>query len=55
MKTLAESSCTKFVEMGPGKVLSGLGKRIVDGGHFSAIDSLEDFRKFEKTFKEEAK
>jgi len=44
-----------FVETGPGKVLSGLGKRILEGARFHSVDGLDALRDLETLFKEQAK
>lgn len=41
-----------FFEPGPGKVLTGLGKRIAENAKFFALDSIDDLKKVEKTFQE---
>jgi [acyl-carrier-protein] S-malonyltransferase len=46
-KTLHGLGITQYVELGPGKVLTGLGKRIVDGCEFSGMDTIQDLRNFE--------
>lgn len=51
-RTLAKDSPSLFVETGPGKVLTGLIKRIVDGAKCFSVDSMEEFRAFEKAYKE---
>ncbi|MDF2690361.1 MAG: malonyl CoA-acyl carrier protein transacylase [Gammaproteobacteria bacterium] len=40
VQKLHQESCRTFIECGPGKVLSGLNKRIVSEGSFIAIDDL---------------
>lgn len=52
MKTLDESGLTRFIEMGPGKVLTGLGKRILANAQFMGIETTEDVAKLETLFKE---
>jgi [acyl-carrier-protein] S-malonyltransferase len=49
---LGEKVGKTFVEVGPGKVLTGLVKRIVDGATLYSIDSIEDFKNFETKWKE---
>jgi malonyl CoA-acyl carrier protein transacylase len=41
MLTLDESGCTRYVEVGPGKVLARLGKRILTDGPKVETPSLE--------------
>jgi [acyl-carrier-protein] S-malonyltransferase len=41
MNTLAKTGVTRFVECGPGKVLTGLGKRIITDAEFVALDSVD--------------
>ena len=53
-QALAEGRTPLFVEMGPGKVLCGLIKRIIADAKLFSIDSLDDLRKYEKFLKEEA-
>lgn len=50
-ETLSRHGIKHFIEMGPGRVLVGLMKRIVDGATLFSLDSLEDFQAFEKEFK----
>lgn len=52
VQTLSASGCDWFVEMGPGKVLTGLVKRIADGATLSSLDSAADFQALEKLYKE---
>ncbi|MDF2530397.1 MAG: malonyl CoA-acyl carrier protein transacylase [Gammaproteobacteria bacterium] len=40
VQKLYAESCHIFIECGPGKVLSGLNKRIISEGHFIAMDDL---------------
>lgn len=51
-QALGDAGVKLYVEMGPGKVLTGLGKRILDEATFFGLDSLEDFKKFETKVKE---
>ena len=53
-RALADAGSRWFVEMGPGKVLTGLVKRIVDGARLSSLDSFEDFTNLEKLYQEHA-
>jgi [acyl-carrier-protein] S-malonyltransferase len=50
-RTLHGSGLTRFVELGPGKVLTGLGKRIVEGCEFQGMDALTDLKNFESKLK----
>ncbi len=43
---------TLYVEMGPGKVLTGLGKRIVSKGAFLSVESSKDVAAAETLFRE---
>lgn len=54
-KTLEGLGITTFVEMGPGRVLAGLGKRICSDGEFHSLESFADFQKFERTIQENRK
>jgi [acyl-carrier-protein] S-malonyltransferase len=45
VQQLARQGATSFVEMGPGRVLTGLLKRIVDGARGTAIESPADLDK----------
>lgn len=49
-KTLEAQGATHYVEMGPGRVLVGLGKRIVDNGQFFSMESVSDLKNFEKMY-----
>lgn len=51
-KTLEADGVTVYVEMGPGKVLSGLVKRCVSGGKLFSCDSIDDIKKLEVAFRE---
>ena len=46
IKLLSDKGVTTFVEIGPGKVLSGLIKKIVPG---AKLLNIEDMASFEKT------
>jgi [acyl-carrier-protein] S-malonyltransferase len=50
--SLAGDSKTVFVETGPGKVLTGLIKRIVTGATLVSVDSVEELRGLERMMKE---
>lgn len=45
IRFMFEQGAHRFVECGPGKVLTGLGKRIVDGGRFEALFSPDTLEK----------
>ncbi len=49
---LAARGLEFFFEPGPGKVLTGLGKRIADNAKFFALDSIDDLKKIETAFQE---
>lgn len=51
-KALEAAGAGVYVEMGPGKVLSGLVKRCVSGGKIFGCDSIEDLKKLETAFQE---
>ncbi len=51
VETLKLSGHTKFVEMGPGKVLTGLVKRMTEGAQLFSIESIDDIQKFEGSLK----
>jgi len=46
IQNMAENGVDEFVEIGPGKVLQGLVKRILPGSKFYGIDKLEELEKF---------
>jgi [acyl-carrier-protein] S-malonyltransferase len=52
VQTLSHSGIGIFVEVGPGKVLTGLVKRTLDNPKLFAIDSLAEFQAFEKAYQE---
>lgn len=52
VQTMEKDGAQVYVEMGPGKVLTGLVKRIAEKGMLFNLDTLEDFKKFEKAYKE---
>jgi [acyl-carrier-protein] S-malonyltransferase len=51
-ETLEGLGFTHYVEMGPGKVLSGLGKRIVKQGSFLNVETAADMKAVEKILEE---
>lgn len=51
MGTLKDSGHTRFIEMGPGRVLSGLVKRTLEGIELFNIESSEDIKKLEGRMK----
>jgi [acyl-carrier-protein] S-malonyltransferase len=51
-KALEADGTVAYVEMGPGKVLSGLVKRCVSAGKIFSSDSAEDVKKLETAFQE---
>jgi [acyl-carrier-protein] S-malonyltransferase len=42
VRTMADSGVTSFIEFGPGKVLTGLVRRIVPGATISNVSTLAD-------------
>ena len=46
LEKMHSEGVTRFVEIGPGKVLSGLVKRTLKGAQIENIDHLEDMQKF---------
>ncbi len=52
---LSKNGIEAFVEMGPGKVLTGLVKRISDGAKLFNLDSLDDLKTFEIFYRENFK
>lgn len=54
-KTLELHGATHYFEMGPGKVLTGLGKRIVGEGVFVNIETAADVKAAEKILQEASK
>lgn len=53
-QSLGQHIGSAFVECGPGKVLTGLVKRIVDGAELYAVDSDKELKAFETKWKEVA-
>lgn len=51
IKALSHYGSDTFIEVGPSKVLSGLTKRILDNAKIFSIDSLEEFKTFEKEWR----
>lgn len=54
-KALQAEGISRYIEVGPGKTLSGLGKRIVEGAEFMVVESYATFQAFEKYWKENRK
>ncbi len=54
MQTVSAQGATSFIEMGPGKVLSGMGKRILEGATWKNVESADDVKALELYFKENA-
>lgn len=50
VQTLSDAGIKTFVEVGPGKVLTGLVKRTLDDVKLYSIDSLAEFQAFEKVY-----
>jgi [acyl-carrier-protein] S-malonyltransferase len=50
--SLAQTGTSTFLEVGPGKVLTGLIKRIVPESRLISIDSIEEFKTFERLWRE---
>jgi [acyl-carrier-protein] S-malonyltransferase len=46
LEHMAEKGVERFVEIGPGKVLSGLVKRTIKGTAIENVDTVEDLKKF---------
>jgi [acyl-carrier-protein] S-malonyltransferase len=44
---ISQSGCNTFLEIGPGKVLKGLLRRINPGLAVQNIETLEDIKKFQ--------
>lgn len=51
VQTLKDTGHTRYVEMGPGKVLTGLVKRTIDGVEQFSVESADDVKKFEGALK----
>ena len=45
---MAENSINEFIEIGPGKVLSGLVKRIVNNANTNSINTITDIKNLNK-------
>lgn len=52
LQTLSKIGCSLFVEVGPGRVLTGLIKRTLENAKTFSIDSLDEFKKFENYLEE---
>ena len=50
---LKNKGITRYIETGPGKVLTGLGKRIDREGKFLSAGSVDSLKKLEAILKEE--
>lgn len=48
LAAISAAGCTSFIEVGPGKVLSGLVKRTLKGVSIGNIDNLQSFKKCEQ-------
>ena len=48
---MSENGVKNFVEIGPGKVLTGMAKRTVKGANYFSINSIADIKKFINEFK----
>jgi malonyl CoA-acyl carrier protein transacylase len=46
IKKLEETDSTKIIEIGPGRVLSGLVTRITNKFDIKSIDKIDDLKKF---------
>ena len=44
MEYMEKEGVTEFIEIGPGKVLTGLAKRIVKNSKLISINTLEDLK-----------
>lgn len=55
VQTIEKAGIQVYVEMGPGKVLTGLVKRIAEKAVLFNLETLEDFKKFEKAYQENFK
>lgn len=53
VRTLHQHGCTYFVEPGPGRVLTGLVRRILDDGKYFSVDSTEGLKGLEKALRED--
>ena len=48
---MSNAKVTNFIEIGPGKVLSGMAKRTVKGANCFSINSIADIKNLEDGFK----
>ena len=55
VQELKKQGITHYVEMGPGRVLTGLVNRIVDDAAIFSLDSIDEFNAFEQKWKENFK
>ena len=44
MQNMSSSGITKFIEIGPGKVLTGLVRQSIDGAEYGNIENTESLR-----------
>ena len=49
---MSSTGVTNFVEIGPGKVLSGMVKRTIKGANCFSINSITDIKNFIDEFKQ---
>ena len=48
---MSKENVTKFIEIGPGKVLSGMVKRTLKNINCFSINSIDDMKKIQDEFK----
>ena len=48
---MSKEGVNSFVEIGPGKVLSGMVKRTIEGANCFSINSIADIKDFNDKFK----
>ena len=51
IKNLKTSTKDTFIEIGPGKVLTGLVKRILPGSNSFSINSIDDIKKLNNEYR----